>query len=177
VTRRTPEQRAELAAYKRAAPIGIPAKGERIDMSALPIAPPAPRVREAKGMRNGLKTYKRLGINAERQAARRIETHGEHAQWVATLQCCASFPELYESAATLKPYLMRTGQTRISDPHHVRTRGAGGTAEFCVPLDRPRHIELGQVGQETFESFYKIDLWRIAALLWECSPSRGDGSP
>lgn len=171
--KRTPEQRAASLAAKREAPIPIPTKGEKIDMRSLPIAPPAPRVREVLGTRNGLRTYRRLGVNAERQEARRMDTHGtKHANWVASLPCCASFPELYEGEHTLKPFMLRTGQARICDPHHVRTRGAGGTAEHCVPLDPPKHRELGTLGQDTFEAFYKVDLWRIARLLWEHSPVR-----
>lgn len=171
--KRTAEQRAEALAAKRASPIAPAVKGPKPDMSLLPLAPPAPRVREHKGLRNGLKTYTRLGVNTERQAARRLETHGEkHAKWIASLPCCASFPELYEGAHTLKPWMMRTDQARICDPHHVRTRGAGGTVEYCVPLDPPKHTELGKVGQDTFQEWYKIDLWRIARLLWEHSPVR-----
>jgi hypothetical protein len=120
-----------------------------------------------------MKVYKKLGVNVERQAANKLETHGKHAGWVASLPCAVAFPELYEGPHTLKPWMMRTDQARICDPHHVRTRGAGGTAEYCVPLDPPKHTELGKVGQDTFQDWYEIDLWRIARLLWEHSPVRG----
>lgn len=172
--KRTAEQRAELAAHKRAAPISLPSKGERINMQELPLAPPAPRVREAKGMRNGLNTYTRLGVNAERQAANRIHTHGvAHSKWVASLPCCACMPEHYHGP-DLKPFLLNADNLSrpISDPHHVRTRGAGGDASDCVPLCRMHHslLDSGGWGPLTFEETFGIDLRRVAALLWAHSP-------
>jgi hypothetical protein len=173
--KRTPEQRVESLAAKRAAPIAPSIKGEKIDMRSLPIAPPAPRVREHLGMRNGLKTYTRLGMNVERQAAGRMETHGPHAAWVATLPCCVCMPEHYHGP-TLKPFMYNPDNrdSRISDPHHVRTRGGGGSAETCVPLCRLHHSQLGAPGwgHDTFEATYAVDLFRVAALLWDQSPER-----
>lgn len=175
---RTPEQRAEALAAKRAAPIAPPVKGEKPDMRQLAIAPPAPRVREAKGMRNGLRTYTKLGINPERQAAKRLETHGGtdgHAAWVSTLPCCVCMPEHYHGPE-LKPFMFNEGNkdSRISDPHHVRTRNAGGAAGYCVPLCRLHHMQLDSPGwgHDTFEATYAVDLTRIARLLWEHSPVR-----
>jgi hypothetical protein len=173
--KRTAEERAQSAAYKRNAPIGIPEKREKIDMSALPCAPPAPRVREVKGMRNGLKTYGPLNkVNPERQAAKRLEAFGTHAGWVATLPCCVCMPEHYH--APLKPFLLNPDNrdSRISEPHHVRTRGAGGREDDCVPLCRRHHGEIERPGwgPATFEATYRVDLTAIALLLWENSPDR-----
>jgi hypothetical protein len=143
-------------------------------MSLLPLAPPAPRVREHKGLRNGMKVYGRLGVNVERQEANRMATHGPHADWVTTLPCCVCMPEHFR--APLKPWMYNPDNrnSRISDPHHVRTRNAGGTAEYCVPLCRLHHSQLDSPGwgHDTFEATYATDLMRIARLLWEHSPVR-----
>lgn len=171
--RRTPEQRAEALAYKRASPIAPAVKGERVDMHALPLAPPAPRVREARGMRNGLRSYKVLGANPERMAANRMQSHGPHVDWVVTLPCCVCMPEHYHGPE-LKPFMYAEAnrESRISDPHHVRTQGAGGTAETCVPLCRLHHSHTHSLGPDTFAITYTVDLSATARLLWDQSPVR-----
>lgn len=142
-------------------------------MSQLPISTPAPRERKPLGTRNGLNTYRRLGVNAERQAAQRLETHGTHADWVKTLPCCVCMPEHYHGP-TLKPFLYNAENRDnfISDPHHVGTRGAGGKADQCVPLCRMHHRQIDSPGwgHATFELTYATDLARIAELLWTLSP-------
>jgi hypothetical protein len=170
--KRTPEQRAETAAAKREAPHGIRPKQAKVDMQVLPFAPPAPRVREAKGIRNGLKTYTRLGSNPERRAAKRIETHGTHADWVSTLPCCVCMPEHFH--APLKPFLFNEHNkgSVISDPHHVGTRGAGWKRNVCVPLCRLHHDQAGAWGPDSFDATYRVGLTTIALLLWEQSSER-----
>ena len=178
MSRRTPEQRAEALAYKRASPIAPAVKGEKPDMRLLDVAPPAPRVREAKGMRNGLRSYKTLGVNKERQAAARLDAFGGHAAWVATLPCCVCMPEHFQGPE-LKPWMYNPDNrdSRISDPHHVRTRGAGGSEDDCVPLCRLHHSQLDSPGwgHDTFEATYGMDLMSIARLLWGHSPVRDGG--
>ena len=45
------------------------------------------------------------------------------------------------------------------DPHHVRTRGAGGgDVGNVVPLCRSAHTELHAVGRHTFAQRYGVDL-------------------
>lgn len=176
MTKRTPEQRAAAAEAKRNAPIGITEKQGRIDMQALPFAPPPPRERKPLGTRNGLNTYSRLGVNMERQAAKRMDTHGTHSDWVRTLPCCVCMPELYHGP-TLKPFMYNPHNRGhfISDPHHVSTQGSGGKRDKCVPLCHPHHMQIDSTGwgHATFEHTYSADLYRIAALLWELSPERG----
>lgn len=53
-----------------------------------------------------------------------------------------------------------------SDPHHVRSRGAGGTSKDLVPLCRHCHTALHQMGAKTFASRYDVDL-RAKADLYE----------
>ena len=55
------------------------------------------------------------------------------------------------------------------DPHHVRSRGAGGRDEAnLVPLCRLHHTELHQIGRLTFEDKYKLgDLQMRAEKIYE----------
>jgi len=51
-----------------------------------------------------------------------------------------------------------------SDPHHVRTRGAGGKDNAnLVPLCREHHQELHTIGVLTFEDKYKLGCLRMRA--------------
>jgi hypothetical protein len=53
------------------------------------------------------------------------------------------------------------------DPHHVRTRGAGGfDAENLVALCRFAHSELHQIGRHSFARKYGVDLPAVAAGRW-----------
>ena len=45
-----------------------------------------------------------------------------------------------------------------SDPHHVKSIGAGGQDADCVPLCRWHHTEVHQIGWRTFEIKYGIVL-------------------
>lgn len=61
-----------------------------------------------------------------------------------------------------------------SDPHHVRTVGAGGTWRDLVPLCRRHHTECHTVGVQTFTDRYDVDLHaharRIAETLTQETP-------
>jgi hypothetical protein len=57
---------------------------------------------------------------------------------------------------------------RISDPHHIRTRGAGGPdAENIVPLCREHHSEWGNIGSVQFQVKYNINLVIIAKEIYD----------
>ncbi len=45
-----------------------------------------------------------------------------------------------------------------SDPHHTKTRGAGGSDFLAVNLNRKYHDELGQIGMFRFEHKYGVDI-------------------
>lgn len=49
-----------------------------------------------------------------------------------------------------------------SHPHHVKSRGAGGTAEHLVPLCHEHHRELHAIGARTFQTKHNVDLVREA---------------
>jgi len=51
------------------------------------------------------------------------------------------------------------------DPHHLRTRGAGGSDLTCVPLCREHHEAWHQLGPSMFLASYGVDLWRVNSGL------------
>lgn len=60
------------------------------------------------------------------------------------------------------------------DPHHVKTRGAGGGDEQVVPLCRRAHDLLDSPGWSSalFDRAYKADMAGEAAKLWQRSRHR-----
>ena len=46
---------------------------------------------------------------------------------------------------------------RQVDPHHTKSRGAGGSDLTCAPLSDDHHSELHTIGQNTFQKKYNID--------------------
>ena len=58
-------------------------------------------------------------------------------------------------------------RSRNVDPHHVRSRGAGGgDRENIVPLCRLHHDEVGRLGRPSFEAKYRVELRAVAGLTW-----------
>jgi hypothetical protein len=87
-------------------------------------------------------------VNPERAAKRREEQFGPEAEVVRWMNCC----------------LPRCRARPPSDPHHVRSRGAGGTAKDLVPLCHAHHVEVHAAGRRTFEEAHGVDLRTVAAL-------------
>lgn len=54
---------------------------------------------------------------------------------------------------------------RMTDAHHVKTRGAGGDDRYLVPLCRACHTEVHMKGVETFIRRFGVDLWRVAEMM------------
>ena len=77
--------------------------------------------------------------NSARKRKRYTIAFGSKADWVRSLPClvCGAVP---------------------SDPAHVRSRGAGGTAADIVPLCRAHHSEQHAVGVRTFSERHGLDL-------------------
>lgn len=59
-----------------------------------------------------------------------------------------------------------------SDPHHSKTRGAGGGDESCVPLCRYHHnlLDSPNWSQQRLEREARVSFADISAGLWRISP-------
>ena len=47
------------------------------------------------------------------------------------------------------------------DPHHVKTRGSGGSDLDAIPLCRHHHQEFHHIGVDTFQEKYQLDYREI----------------
>lgn len=57
---------------------------------------------------------------------------------------------------------------RVSDPHHVKTRGSGGVdADNLIPLCRYHHDEVGRIGSISFQVQYNLDFRAVAKRVFE----------
>tara|TARA_R100001463_G_scaffold115919_4_gene171160 strand:+ start:1614 stop:2609 length:996 start_codon:yes stop_codon:yes gene_type:complete len=64
---------------------------------------------------------------------------------------------------SLQPQLIR-----VSDAHHLTTKGAGGPdAENLVPLCRVHHNEFHSMGVDSFQLHYNYDLRRAAQVVFD----------
>ncbi len=79
-------------------------------------------------------------VNRERLEKRREEQFGPKADWIRRLACSMC------------------GAPGPSDPSHVRSRGAGGTAADLIPQCWMCHRRLHDVGRWTFETEMGVDL-------------------
>lgn len=52
--------------------------------------------------------------------------------------------------------------TRRGEPHHLDTRGSGGSDYTCVLLCRKHHTEIGQIGMNAFQEKYNINCYKTA---------------
>jgi len=65
---------------------------------------------------------------------------------------------------------------RVADAHHMVSRGAGGAdAENVVPLCRVHHSEFHQMGVNTFQLHYNVDLRFIARAIFSRFMDEMDG--
>ena len=53
---------------------------------------------------------------------------------------------------------------RKSEPHHLETKGAGGSDFLAVPLCREHHTEIGNIGTMTFIQRHCLN---IEAIIFE----------
>jgi hypothetical protein len=126
-------------------------------------------------------------VNRRRKAKRDALTFGEQADLTRYMQCCVcrrygeidgrlqSCPDalardIAHAIAAAREWRSRYGiDARVSDPSHLKTRGAGGRDEDCCPMCRKHHRELGGInsGIATFQKRHAIDLKAIAAAIHE----------
>jgi hypothetical protein len=51
------------------------------------------------------------------------------------------------------------------DPHHLVTRGAGGSDYTVVPLCRTHHAEVHTIGKKRFEDEHGLDLYAVNSRI------------
>lgn len=47
-------------------------------------------------------------------------------------------------------------------PHHLQTRGSGGSDYTSLPLCVQHHVEIHTIGVARFEQTYSVNVWRLA---------------
>lgn len=103
--------------------------------------------------------------NPERLARRRAEQFGPQAELCRTLACVVCWRP-HDSPVRSIAWFDRRRPNR-SDPHHIVSRGAGGTDRDCVPLCRHHHDEIHRIGRDTFQERHGVDLRAVADALSE----------
>lgn len=75
----------------------------------------------------------------------------------------------YKQYICEQPCLVSMGCEGMIEPHHVRSRGAGGKDEGnLVPLCTKHHVfGIHIIGKKTFEKMFDLDLDKEAKELWE----------
>lgn len=114
-------------------------------------------------------------VNRKRKAKRDARTYAEQSDLCRYMPCAACHPSRYAPGADVRGAIVaahylrnKFGEdARRSDPHHVRTRGAGGLDSDTAPLCRDHHMEIDAVnsGPKTFEAKYGVSLKAIAAAI------------
>ena len=97
--------------------------------------------------------------NPERRAATHTKTFGPKADFIRRQRCIVCATHLDIEAC------------------HVRSRGAGGTADDLVPMCRNHHLEQHAIGVRTFAARHNLDLGAEAErheALWIAYGESGD---
>ena len=56
-------------------------------------------------------------------------------------------------------------QKTPAEPHHLESRGSGGSDYTCLPLCREHHAEFHSRGNKTASATHGMDAWREAHRL------------
>ncbi len=125
----------------------------------------------------GLKRTPMKRVNKERKAKRDAEAFGPQAEFCRMMPCAACGGWGLD---TYRKYAKRQAEwtfglafTRVSDPQHCPTRGAGGKDKDTLPLCREHHMEAGRIGELSFNAKYGIDQRAIARAIHEELSSSG----
>lgn len=90
------------------------------------------------------------GTNPERRSRTHAEAFGPHADRIRGMACCLC------------------GAAPPSDPHHARSRGAGGKWWHLVPLCRSCHLRFHAKGLAPWPGLTQAALLGLAAwLAWQ----------
>ncbi len=102
-------------------------------------------------------------VNPVRKAKLLAEQFGEQAELCRHLPCCACFPELYTPELRALDHWSRT---RISDPHHSPTVGAGGSRDTSPACRRcHRRLDSLNCSEAALEQERGMSFRATAALL------------
>lgn len=120
--------------------------------------------RSALARRTPLREKTRLRpVNPRRRAKLRVKDFGHRARWLMDMPCCVPGCSLHSGP-----------------PHHVKTRGAGGTKRNQVPICWEHHMEIHSLGKTSFERKYGLNLTELAVHycgLYEYNHPRLAGRP
>lgn len=91
-------------------------------------------------------------VNQKRRAERLAEAFGEQADRCRNSPCCVCT-------------VLDVQQEGASDPHHIRSRGAGGSDEHCIPMCRTHHDAVHRQGRRTFWARVGLDPEHVAEQM------------
>lgn len=97
------------------------------------------------------------------------QEYPEYRDYVRRLKCvaCGHTHNKDADGNPIEKYDEPPTLISVSDPHHVKSRGAGGPdAENLVPLCRAHHTEAHTVGITEFQLRYNLDLKSIARYVY-----------
>jgi hypothetical protein len=104
-----------------------------------------------------------------RAKRRRAEQFADQADLCRVLPCVVCFrPRRYDRSFIASVLVGRSVgwfTREQSEPHHAKTRGAGGGDTDTVPLCRSHHRKFHDMGEQSFTERYGIDCREVAALI------------
>ena len=94
----------------------------------------------------------------------------EYREHVGRIRCviCQHTRGQDQDGNQIDEFSTRPELIRVSDAHHLTTKGAGGPdAENLVPLCRVHHNEFHAMGVDSFQLHYNFDLRRAALIIFD----------
>ena len=90
------------------------------------------------------------------------QNFGPRAELIRAMACGVALVRMARHGQTRHDAEFLSGCSGPIDPHHVRSRGAGGTARDLVPLCRIHHSMFHTFGRHTFDEKFGTDLRAIS---------------
>jgi hypothetical protein len=114
-----------------------------------------------------------------RTAAQRLRRQLRHVKQfgvayrllIQSLPCAAENPAMYRTGAAVRRtvqafrHRVLSEGTPVSEPAHVKTRGAGGRAVDMVPLSHAAHVHQHEHGIKSFQDALGLDLREVARAI------------
>jgi hypothetical protein len=104
-------------------------------------------------------------VNRARAAKRKARAFGDKASWIRAMSCVVRQRALdiaFDGWTDPEGMILCGGPIEVA---HAKSRGAGGTSAHAVALCKRHHAQQHNVGIQTFERRYSIDLLGIARSL------------